>query len=333
MRKLLILFLLGFVLPASAQWGTGASAGTFNFYISGVAAALSDSARLKAGSNVTITKSGNEVTIAANAGTGITPAGARQHTGWTAQGAAIAQDTVVSRIEWGGAANASMKIFDADNDSVKFIPQSLSPIAVTDGATVLFNVDSTGNVGLGTASFGTNATQTLAIANGTAPTSSPANTFQLYSGSGEANIRDVNGLVSTLTHEYGTLIRNGATTLSLSTNTYAKVTFSLALTSQGVTTVTDSITVIRAGVYQVLFNMSATTAAGSDNYTVSIFINQSQAANAETLTTLSTTNTSVFAMFQFALAANDDIAIMVKNTTDADDITVNRAALILNRVD
>jgi len=39
-----------------------------------------------------------------------------------------------------------------------------------------------GNIGLGTTSFGTNAAKVLAIGNGTAPTSSPADCVQLWSG-------------------------------------------------------------------------------------------------------------------------------------------------------
>lgn len=58
-----------------------------------------------------------------SSGGGITPAGARKNTGWTAQGGLIAVDTVAQRIEWGGTANASIKIFDADGDSIIFRPQ------------------------------------------------------------------------------------------------------------------------------------------------------------------------------------------------------------------
>lgn len=50
-------------------------------------------------------------------------------------------------------------------------------VAATD---VLFRVDLQG-VGVGTTSFGTNATKTLAMLNGVAPTTSPANIFQMYS--------------------------------------------------------------------------------------------------------------------------------------------------------
>ena len=331
MRKLILFFLLAFVLPVSAQWG--ASGAAFRWLVQGQAQ-KQDSLRLIQGSNITLTQSGNTVTVTGAAG-GVDAAGARKHTGWTTQTSPIATDTTVARYRV-DAINAEFVIVDADNDTIKIRPQSSSGknvLEYKDAATALLTADSLGNLALGGSTWGTSAANVLAITNGTAPSTSPANTFQLYSSGGEANIRDANGLTSALTNEYAMLARNSSTTIALNTNTYAKVTFNAALSVQGVTAVTDSITVARAGVYQVFFNMSAATAAGSDAYTVSIFINQSQASNAETLAQLATTNTSVFAMFQFALAANDDIAVMIKNTTDADDITINRAALILNRID
>jgi len=58
------------------------------------------------------------------------------------------------------------------------------------------------NVGIGTDTFGTNAAKVLAIANGTAPTSSPADMVQLYaedvSGSSELKVRDEAGNVTVL---------------------------------------------------------------------------------------------------------------------------------------
>ena len=53
-------------------------------------------------------------------------------------------------------------------------------------------LDSNANIGIGTATFGTSATQTLALFNGTAPTTSPADTVQLFSvdaaGAGTASL-------------------------------------------------------------------------------------------------------------------------------------------------
>lgn len=42
-------------------------------------------------------------------------------------------------------------------------------------------IDESGNIGLGQSSFGTSATKTLAVSSGTAPSSSPADAFQMYS--------------------------------------------------------------------------------------------------------------------------------------------------------
>jgi len=70
---------------------------------------------------------------------------------------------------------------------------------ISDGNLIL---DPTGNVGIGTTSFGTDAVKVLAIANGTAPTSSPADAVQLYaedvSASSELKVRDEAGNITTL---------------------------------------------------------------------------------------------------------------------------------------
>jgi hypothetical protein len=57
-----------------------------------------------------------------------------------------------------------------------------------------------GNTGIGTNTFGTSATRTFAVLNGTAPSSSPADTFQMYSndvtaGNAAPHFRTENGAV------------------------------------------------------------------------------------------------------------------------------------------
>jgi hypothetical protein len=66
------------------------------------------------------------------------------------------------------------------------------------GGVALFQVKDNGNMGLGTSSFGTNAATVLGIANGTAPTTSPAGMGQLYVESGALRYRGSSGTVTTI---------------------------------------------------------------------------------------------------------------------------------------
>jgi hypothetical protein len=59
-------------------------------------------------------------------------------------------------------------------------------------------VDSSGNVGIGASSFGTNAAKVIGIANGTAPTTSPAGMGQLYVEGGALKYRGSSGTVTTI---------------------------------------------------------------------------------------------------------------------------------------
>jgi len=73
----------------------------------------------------------------------------------------------------------------------KFITQS-------GGTNTRVTIDSTGNVGIGVASFGTSAAKVIGIANGTAPTTSPAGMGQLYVEAGALKYRGSSGTVTTL---------------------------------------------------------------------------------------------------------------------------------------
>ena len=88
----------------------------------------------------------------------LTIPGARQNTGWTAQGGLIAKDTVVARIEWGGNVNSSVKIFDADTDTILIKPQALGVVQLKDGTTVLVDIDSTGKITSGGVAGGVGTT-------------------------------------------------------------------------------------------------------------------------------------------------------------------------------
>lgn len=54
------------------------------------------------------------------------------------------------------------------------------------------------NLAVGATAFGTNADKVIAIGDGTAPTTSPANTVQLYSEGGELKVRNGDGTVTNL---------------------------------------------------------------------------------------------------------------------------------------
>jgi len=64
--------------------------------------------------------------------------------------------------------------------------------------TARMTIDSSGNVGIGATSFGTSAAKVIGIANGTAPTSSPAGMGQLYVESGALKYRGSSGTVTTI---------------------------------------------------------------------------------------------------------------------------------------
>jgi hypothetical protein len=90
-------------------------------------------------------------------------------------------------------------------------------------------ITSSSNIGIGQTSFGTSATKTLAVSSGTAPTTSPADAFQMYSadvvaGNAAAHFRTENGAVVKIYQETtavaaATLVSNAGTTLT-STDTF-----------------------------------------------------------------------------------------------------------------
>lgn len=94
MKKLTLLFLLGFTLTAQAQWGSGAA---FRFYVSGTAVPLTDSARVIAGTGMVITKSANQITFASTA---TAPAGSVDSTS-VVDGGLINADVRVSTLTAG----------------------------------------------------------------------------------------------------------------------------------------------------------------------------------------------------------------------------------------
>jgi hypothetical protein len=69
---------------------------------------------------------------------------------------------------------------------------------VHDGSAYRWIIDTSGNVGYGVTAFGTSAAKVLGIANGTAPTSSPAGMGQLYVEAGALKFRGSSGTITTI---------------------------------------------------------------------------------------------------------------------------------------
>jgi hypothetical protein len=81
------------------------------------------------------------------------------------------------------------------------MPGRLVFSTTADGAatpTERMRIDNAGNVGVGTSSFGTSAAGVIGIANGTAPTTSPAGMGQLYVEGGALKYRGSSGTVTTI---------------------------------------------------------------------------------------------------------------------------------------
>jgi hypothetical protein len=62
----------------------------------------------------------------------------------------------------------------------------------------VMRLDTSGNLGIGTTTFGTSAAKVIGIANGTAPTTSPAGMGQLYVEGGALKYRGSSGTVTTI---------------------------------------------------------------------------------------------------------------------------------------
>ena len=65
-------------------------------------------------------------------------------------------------------------------------------------AATRLTIDASGNLGLGVTAFGTSAAKIIGIANGTAPSTSPAGMGQLYVESGALKYRGSSGTVTTI---------------------------------------------------------------------------------------------------------------------------------------
>ena len=79
----------------------------------------------------------------------------------------------------GSALLPSISAF-SDPDTGMWFPAA-NTVAWSTGGSERMRITSTGNLGLGTSTFGTSAATAFAIATGTAPTTGPADTIQIYS--------------------------------------------------------------------------------------------------------------------------------------------------------
>jgi hypothetical protein len=107
-------------------------------------------------------------------------------------------DNAIIELQRTGTSPGTTKLLQADSGEF-YIQSPTRFILQINSATRLF-VNSSGNVGVAQTTFGTSATNTFAISSGVAPTTSPADCFQLYSaditaGNAAAHFRTEGGAV------------------------------------------------------------------------------------------------------------------------------------------
>jgi len=106
------------------------------------------------------------------------------------------------KLEVEGQIRTSLGITFSDTGLIQNNTTNLQIATVTANKDIVLSPHGSGNVGIGTTNFGTNAAGVIGIANATAPTSSPADMVQLYAedvtASSELRVRDEAGNVTTL---------------------------------------------------------------------------------------------------------------------------------------
>jgi len=106
---------------------------------------------------------------------------------------------VAGRLQVAGSA-AGSGVFSVNSDTTRVDVQSYNkPLAINRAGNNVTICEGGGNVGVGNVtSFGTSAAAVIAIANGTAPASSPAGMGQLYVEAGALKYRGSSGTVTTI---------------------------------------------------------------------------------------------------------------------------------------
>ena len=189
----------------SAIWSSGSIAfgvgnGTFTEAMrlnsTGLGVGASPSYKLEvvapAGDNIVSTFRSGDATAANNAGGGFR---------------SISSATAANRVAqvWLDADGANLSGGDyfliqknGNSGTVEFNQSSNAAMTFLTNSTERARIDSSGNVGVGVSTFGTSAAKVIGIADGTAPSTSPAGMGQLYVESGALKYRGSSGTVTTL---------------------------------------------------------------------------------------------------------------------------------------
>jgi hypothetical protein len=95
-------------------------------------------------------------------------------------------------------ADAQFIRYSGFNSNLDLINSGTGNITISANGSERMRVTSAGNVGIGTSTFGTSAAIVIGIANGTAPTTSPAGMGQLYVEGGALKYRGSSGTITTI---------------------------------------------------------------------------------------------------------------------------------------
>jgi hypothetical protein len=102
------------------------------------------------------------------------------------------------RIENSSASNSFELYADSAANGINLRGRDSSPLVFWTANTEQMRLDTSGNLGVGVAAFGTAAAKVIGMANATAPTSSPAGMGQLYVEAGALKYRGSSGTVTTI---------------------------------------------------------------------------------------------------------------------------------------